>query len=40
MDIEQTEETVESQCINNIINNISITVTDDSNDKLVDSFSV
>ena len=34
MDIEQTEETVESQCNNN-----SITVTDDSNDKLVDSFS-
>ncbi|XP_022178013.1 uncharacterized protein LOC111039042 [Myzus persicae] len=34
IDIEQTEEIVESQC-----NNISITVTDNSNDKLVDSFS-
>lgn len=34
IDIQQTEETVESQS-----NSISITVTDDSNGKLVDSFS-
>ncbi|XP_029347776.1 uncharacterized protein LOC103308045 [Acyrthosiphon pisum] len=34
IDIQQIEETVESQS-----NNISITVTDDSNDKIVDSFS-